>query len=125
MEQSVLIKHADSMVCVLRNMIIEFDKYKNIFSDNYMCVLERILAFGSHVYSLYIVKHYKELDQQTLLDFDKWLKEYNVDLYNKLDMCRFSDKIPLCFIKKWRNKSHTIIFLRELYQLYIYMFGKA
>ena len=123
MEQSVLIKHADSLICILRNMVVEYEKHIIKFNDNHLCVLRRILSFGNHVYSFFIVKHYRELDQQPIQDFDKWLKEYNADLYHKFDMCTFSDKMSIRFIKKWRRKSHVIYILRELY--YLYMLGRA
>lgn len=112
MDQKVIIKKVSNMVQVLKEMIISFEEYKSNYPDNSHCVLEKIKLFANQIYSLYIIKYHKQLNQKDIFEFDQWLRVNYVNIYNEFDNCVYSEKYNLNIIKKWRKKDISISILR-------------
>lgn len=117
MEIKTMIKKAENMVQVLESIITQYQQYKSEYPVNGQCVLERIDSFSRLVYSFYIMKHFKEVDFQPLIQFDKWLKENNKDFYNRFGNQKYSKKIPIRYVNLWRNSNPLISLFRIFTQL--------
>ena len=118
MDPKVIIKQTSNMVKVLKNMVISYEKYKNDYPFNTLSVLEKIQLFASYVYSLFIIKNNKQLNEEVIIEFDSWLKDYSIDVYRKLNQCIYSKKIKFEFIRKWRKHSSSIPFFRFIINTY-------
>lgn len=105
MDAKVIAKNASHIIKIVQSSF-EALKHCDLSKGSLKTYLYDQLAYNiGTVYNLAI--KYKAISKEDAIDFDRYVKDNNIEVYNKMASFHFSRRIPFHYISYWR-KHHRL-----------------
>ena len=110
MDKSVIAKSVTAHIKVGHAMLDTYLQKKDACEDyNLNIVRRRIIKYFQYIYKLFLITNTTEEARQELTKFDKQLSKQSKDIYDLLFNTILCKKIPIKYIKYWRQKGYNCL----------------
>lgn len=120
MDKKVISKSAKAHIDIGERMINVWNNTNsNSHHLNKNIVKYRLVKYYEYIYKLFLIQNSCDESRQLIKSADDKLKKESAEIYNELGKVKFSRKVPIKYIKYWRNNENSsiVMILRKLHQL--------